>query len=314
MEEFVQHIYYNEVTMSDLTLEIFDDITSKTFSDIFHKTQDLPDGAEVELIINSYGGLILDTISIIETLKRFHTKSNILGFACSAAAILAISCEECSMSENASMLIHSAWNDESDSDDPGIKRCNELQLSIIRKRCPDFDPVFKPGDVKTDVWLSAEDCLKLHLADNIYITDAIDYRALCRQYAAKLSNTYLNKEIKMEEEKINEVVEEVKEEVAEPEVPVEDHDLIEVIEKLTEELNALKARVVALEEVKEEKVEEEEKIEAACEEDPDKERINNIYKNIMMPQARVAIGAPKAAAQKSINKVDYKSFASFING
>ena len=295
-------------------IEIFDDITSKTFSDIFHRTQDLPDGTEVELIINSYGGLILDTISIIETLKRFHTKSNILGFACSAAAILAISCEECSMSENASMLIHSAWNDESDSDDPGIKRCNELQLSIIRKRCPEFDPVFKPGDVKTDVWLSAEDCLKLHLADNIYINDAIDYRALCRQYAAKLSNTYLNKEIKMEEEKINEVVEEVKEEVAEPEMP-ENHDLIEVIEKLSEELNALKARVMALEEVKEEEVKEEEKIEAACsDEDADRERINNIYKNIVTPQARVAIGTPKAAAAKVIHKVDYKAFKSFIDG
>ena len=58
----------------------------------------------------------------------------------------------------------------------------------------------------------------------------------------------------MEEPKINEIVEEVKEEVAEPEVPANGPDLIDVIEKLTEELNALKARVVALEEVKDEKV------------------------------------------------------------
>lgn len=117
----------------------------------------------------------------------------------------------------------------------------------------------------------------------------------------------------MEEEKINEVVEEVKEEVAEPEMP-ENHDLIEVIEKLSEELNALKARVMALEEVKEEEVKEE-KIEAACgDEDADRERINNIYKNIVTPQARVAIGAPKAAAAKVIHKVDYKAFKSFIDG
>ena len=298
------------------TFEIFDDLTSETFSDIYHATRDLPDGATVELLINSYGGLILDTISIIETLKRFHTKANIIGFACSAAAILAISCDECVMSENASMLVHSAWSEVSDADDPGIKRCNELQLSIIKNRCPEFDP----KDIQKDTWLSAEQCLKLNLVDDIYNNDSIDYLAICKRYAAKLSNIYninkpsvLNKENNMEETKVNEIVEDVKEDVAEQNMPVDDHDLIDVIEKLSEELNALKARVVALEEVKEETVEEKVEAEATCGDDPNKERINNIYKNIMMPQACVSIGAPKAAVQKRVNKVDYKAFKNFIN-
>ena len=295
--------------------EIFDDLTSETFSDIYHATRDLPDGATVELVINSYGGLLLDTISIIETLKRFHTKANVIGFACSAAAILAISCDECVMSENASMLVHSAWNEMSDADDPGIKRCNELQLSIIKNRCPEFDP----KDIQKDTWLSAEECLKLNLVDNIYNNDSIDYLATCKRYAAKLSNIYnittptSNKENNMEDIKVNEIVEDVKEDVAEQNMPVDDHDLIDVIEKLTEEVNALKARVVALEEVKEEKVEEKVEAEATCGDDATKERINNIYKNIMMPQACVSIGAPKAAAQKHVNKVDYKAFKNFIN-
>ena len=299
----------------DLVYEIFDDLSSETFSDIYHTTRDLPDGATVELLINSYGGLILDTISIIETLKRFHTKANIIGFACSAAAILAISCDECVMSKNASMLVHSAWSEVSDADDPGIKRCNELQLSIIKNRCPEFDP----KDIQKDTWLSAEECLKLNLVDNIYNTDNVDYLAICKRYAAKLSNIYnnvthtSNKENNMEDTKVNEIVEDVKEEVAEQNMPVDDHDLIDVIEKLSEELNALKARVVALEEVKEEKVEEKVEAEATCGDDPNKERINNIYKNIMMPQACVSIGAPKAAVQKHVNKVDYKAFKSFIN-
>lgn len=300
----------------DLVFEIFDDLTSETFSNIYHATRDLPDDATVELVINSYGGLLLDTISIIETLKRFHTKANIIGFACSAAAILAISCDECTMSEKASMLIHSAWNEMSDADDPGIKRCNELQLSIIKNRCPEFDP----KDIQKDTWLSAEECLKLNLVDNIYNTDSIDYLAICKRYAAKLSNIYninkpsvLNKENNMEETKVNEIVEDVKEEVAEQNMPVDDHDIIDVIEKLTEEVNALKARVVALEEVKEEPVEEKVEAEATCGDDPNKERINNIYRNIMMPQACVSIGAPKAAVQKRVNKVDYKAFKNFIN-
>ena len=292
-----------------IILDIFDDITGDTLKQVVHSTQDLQDGADVDLRIASYGGELLPAISIIETLKRFHTHANIIGFACSAAAILAISCEECSMSENASMLLHSAWCDYVDEpDDPGIKRCNELQLQIIKNRCPDFDP----KDLQKDTWLTADECLKMHLVDSIYISDPIDYAALCKKYAAKLCKYHsLCKEEIMEEEKVKEVVEEVKEEVAEQAAPEENHDLVEVIEKLSEELNALKARVVALEEVKEE-IKEEEKIEAECG-DPDQDRINNIYKSIVAPQARVAIGTPKAACAKVVQKVDYAAFKSFIN-
>lgn len=293
-------------------IEIYDDITAATFKNIMHQTENLKDGTEVELLISSYGGEILYCMSIIDALKRFHTKANIIGFACSAAAILAISCDECSMSENASMLLHSAWTDDDfDFDDPGIKRCNELQLNIIKTRCPDFNP----KDIQKDTWLSAEDCLKRHLIDNIYNTDAIDYLATCKRYAAKLSNIYNinaayysnNKKEIIMDEKVNEMIEEVKEEqLEEPAEEPERHDLLEVVEKLTEELNALKARVLALEESKV-------KEEPTTEEEPEQERINNIYKNIMKPQARVAIGAPKAASQPVVNKVDYKAFKSFLN-
>lgn len=297
------------------TFEIFDVISAETFKDIYQKTLDLPDGANVNLVIGSYGGEILPTISIIETLKRFHTRADIRGFACSAAAILAISCDECVMSENASLLLHSARSELAQSNDPGIKRCNEVQLSIIRNRCPDFET----KNITRENWLSAKECLELNLVDNIYNNDSFDYVAVCKRYAAQLSSIYnikptsiLNKETAMEENKVQEIVEDVKEEVAEQNAPVDDHDLIDVIEKLSEELNALKARVVALEEVKEEPVEEKVEAEATCGDDPNKERINNIYKNIMMPQACVSIGAPKAAVQKRVNKVDYKAFKNFI--
>lgn len=295
--------------METVIIDIFDDISSETLKDVIHSTQDLQDGSSVDLRIASYGGELLPAISIIETLKRFHTHANIIGFACSAAAILAISCEDVTMSENASMLLHSAWSHYvDDSTDPGIQRCNELQLQIIKSRCPDFDPKL----LTKDTWLSADECLKMHLVDSIYIEDntnyTIDYVALCKKYAAKLS-TLKKEAYAMPEEKINEVIEEVKEEQVE-EHPEENHELIEVIEKLSEELNALKARVVALEEIKEEKVEE--KLEAECG-DPEQERINNIYKSIVAPQARVAIGSPKAACEKVVHKVDYKAFKSFIN-
>lgn len=291
-----------------IIINIFDDITSNTLKDVVNATENLPDGADVELRIASYGGELLPAVSIIETLKRFHTYANIIGFACSAAAILALSCDECSMSENSSMLLHSAWSDDADDNDPGIKRCNELQMNIIKKRCPNFDPKL----LNTDTWLSAKECLEMKLVDNIYIDDnKIDFLAVCKKYAAKLSTLKL--EASMQDEKMNEVIEEVKEEVKENQpievTPEEKHDLIEVVEKLTEEVNALKARVQALETPADDVKEEE--VQAECE--PEQERINNIYKSIVAPQARVAIGSPKASCEKVVHKVNYKAFKSFIN-
>ena len=118
----------------------------------------------------------------------------------------------------------------------------------------------------------------------------------------------------MQDDKTNEVIEEVKEEVKENQpievTPEEKHDIIEVIEKLTEEVNALKARVNALETPADDVKEEE--IQAECN-DPEQERINNIYRSIVAPQARVAIGSPKASCEKVVHKVNYKAFKSFIN-
>ena len=94
----------------------------------------------------------------------------------------------------------------------------------------------------------------------------------------------------------------------------DDHDLLEVIEKLTEEVMNLKARVLALEDVgTKDVVEEEVKAESNCgesEDDKVKARINNIYNSITMPQAVVA-NAPKA--KNVVQKVDYKTYKAFIN-
>ena len=99
-----------------------------------------------------------------------------------------------------------------------------------------------------------------------------------------------------------------------------DHDLLEVIEKLTEEVMNLKARVLALEDVgtketvdESTSIDEEPKAEVGCNESEDekvKARINNIFNSITMPQAVVA-NAPKA--KNVVHKVDYKTYKAFIN-
>ena len=219
----------------------------------------------------------------------------------------------------------------SDSDDPGIKRCNQVQLQIINKRCK----AISDKTLKQDNWYNANECLKLGLIDNIQ-----DNSAIINAFYAKLKSEVLPMDEKVQEvvenikelvesgdvspETASDVVEELHEDVKvetpvaeEPAVEEEkpnDHDLLEVIEKLTEEVMNLKARVLALEDVKvDETVVEEPKAETGCgesEDDKIKNRINNIYNSITMPQAVVA-NAPKA--KNVVQKVDYKTYKAFIN-
>ena len=316
-----------------VSINIFEDITPYTLSKISSILENVKDGDDLELNIASYGGEILPTISIIDLIKSkdLKTTANIVGFAASAAAILALSCDVVTMSSLGSLMIHSAWSEMSDSDDPGIKRCNQVQLQIINKRCK----AISDKTLKQDNWYNANECLKLGLIDNIQ-----DNSAIINAFYAKLKSEVLPMDEKVQEvvenikelvesgdvspETASDVVEELHEDVKvetpvaeEPVVEEEkpnDHDLLEVIEKLTEEVMNLKARVLALEDVKvDETVVEEPKAETGCgesEDDKIKNRINNIYNSITMPQAVVA-NAPKA--KNIIQKVDYKTYKAFIN-
>ena len=316
-----------------VSINIFEDITPYTLSKVSSILESVKDGDDLELNIASYGGQILPTISIIDLIKskNLKTTANIVGFAASAAAILALSCDVVTMSSLGSLMIHSAWSEMSDSDDPGIKRCNQVQLQIINKRCK----AISDKTLKQDNWYNANECLKLGLIDNIQ-----DNSAIINAFYAKLKSEVLPMDEKVQEvvenikelvesgdvspETASDVVEELHEDVkvetpVAEEMPAEepakdDHDLLEVIEKLTEEVMNLKARVLALEDVgTKDVVDEEVKAEVGCNESEDdkiKNRINNIYNSITMPQAVVA-NAPKA--KNVVQKVDYKTYKAFIN-
>ena len=316
-----------------VSINIFEDITPYTLSKVSSILESVKDGDNLELNIASYGGELLPTISIIDLIKskNLKTTANIVGFAASAAAILALSCDVVTMSSLGSLMIHSAWSEMSDSDDPGIKRCNQVQLQIINKRCK----AISDKTLKQDNWYNANECLKLGLIDNIQ-----DNSAIINAFYAKLKSEVLPMDEKVQEvvenikelvesgdvspETASDVVEELHEDVK-VETPVaeepaveepakDDHDLLEVIEKLTEEVMNLKARVLALEDVgTKEIIDEEPKAESNCgesEDDKIKNRINNIYNSITMPQAVVA-NAPKA--KNVVQKVDYKTYKAFIN-
>ena len=321
-----------------VSINIFEDITPYTLSKVSSILESVKDGDNLELNIASYGGELLPTISIIDLIKskNLKTTANIVGFAASAAAILALSCDVVTMSSLGSLMIHSAWSEMSDSDDPGIKRCNQVQLQIINKRCK----AINDKTLKQDHWYSAYDCLELGLIDKIQNDSTI-----INAFYAKVRSEVLPMDEKVQEvvenikelvesgdvspETASDVVEELHEDVkvsapvaeepaveepAVEEPAKDDHDLLEVIEKLTEEVMNLKARVLALEDVgTKEMIDEEPKAETGCgesEDDKIKNRINNIYNSITMPQAVIA-NAPKA--KNVVQKVDYKTYKAFIN-
>ena len=316
-----------------VSINIFEDITPYTLSKVSSVLESVKDGDDLELNIASYGGELLPAISIIDLIQSKHLKTtaNIVGFAASAAAILALSCDVVTMSSLGSLMIHSAWSEMSDSDDPGIRRCNQVQLQIINKRCK----AINDKTLKQDHWYSAYDCLELGLIDKIQNDSTI-----INAFYAKLKSGVLPMDEKVQEvvenikelvesgdvspETASDVVEELHEDVKvgapvaeEPAVEEKpnDHDLLEVIEKLTEEVMNLKARVLALEDVgtKDTVSEDEVKAETGCgesEDDKIKNRINNIYNSITMPQAVIA-NAPKA--KNVVQKVDYKTYKAFIN-
>ena len=316
-----------------VSINIFEDITPYTLSKVSSILESVKDGDDLELNIASYGGELLPAISIIDLIQSKHLKTtaNIVGFAASAAAILALSCDVVTMSSLGSLMIHSAWSELTASDDPGIRRCNQVQLQIINKRCK----AINDKTLKQDHWYSAYDCLELGLIDKIQNDSTI-----INAFYAKLKSEVLPMDEKVQEvvenikelvesgdvspETASDVVEELHEDVK-IETPVaeepaveeptkDDHDLLEVIEKLTEEVMNLKARVLALENVDtKEMVDEEPKAEVGCNESEDdkiKNRINNIYNSITMPQAVIA-NAPKA--KNVVQKVDYKTYKAFIN-
>lgn len=313
-----------------ISINIFEDITSQTLNHISNILSNVEEGDELELNIASYGGELLPTIGIIDLIKSkdLKTTANIVGFAASAAAILALSCDVVTMSSLGSLMIHSAWSEMSHDDDPGIKRCNQVQLQIINKRCK----AISDKTLSKDNWYNADECLRLGLIDKIQNNSAI-----INAFYAKVRSEVLPMDDKVQEvvENIKEMVEsgdvspetgadvieeikedKVEEKLAEEPAPEEakpnDHDLLEVIEKLTEEVMNLKARVLALEDVKVDEKVDEPKAESGCsEEDKTKARINHIYNSITMPQAAIA-NEPKAR-ERVVQKVDYKTYKAFIN-
>ena len=290
-------------------ITIYEDITEQTLNRIAKELAPIGEGEHLELDVASYGGELLVAVAIIDLIraKRLHTTCNIIGFATSAAAIIALSCEVVNISPLGSLMLHGAYNGENEKDDPGVQRCNAVQLSIIRKRCPQLSEQL----FKQDNWFNAEQALKLGLVDHIISNKNETFNAACAKYAAMIKGGF------MPSTELEEMVEQVKEDEPkaedEPMEPPAEPSLIDVVEQLAKRVTELEDRINRMERPAE--------VEAEGDDEPeDKEqaRITNMFKTLCpqglcRPQACAPVAVNTAEAPR-VHRVDYKKYAAFIDG
>lgn len=157
-----------------------------------------PDARNINLYINSYGGSVFEGTAIYNQLRRHPAQKTVYidGFACSVASVIAMAGDRVVMPRNAMMMIHNAY----------MYTCGNA--AELRKAADDLDAINrgnrqaylqKAGDKLTEeelvamldaeTWLTAEDCIRLGLADEYAEQDA-DIQAA----AAVLDKARLNVE------------------------------------------------------------------------------------------------------------------------
>lgn len=140
-----------------------------------------PNLSQINLYINSYGGSVFEGTAIYNQLRRHPAKKTVYidGFACSVASVIAMAGDEVVMPRNAMMMIHNAW----------MYACGNA--AELRKAADDLDTINKgnrqaylqkAGDklieeelvsmLDAETWLTAEDCIRLGLADRYAEKDA----------------------------------------------------------------------------------------------------------------------------------------------
>ena len=222
------------------------------------------------------------------------------------------------MAMGAQLMIHSAWNEFLDPNDPGIQRANEAQLALIHRKLPNYTA----EDLKQDRWLNAEEAVKLGVCDE-YI-NMTDVMAAFRKVAARY-NTLGGLDMK-KTEKLNAEVEAVKaeapcmenEEKKDEEMKAMDDDImtIDVMERIVQRLDEIEKRLEVLE-GEGKKADDEGASDGAENGDQIAARLNQLYAKLTEKPVVASVSGNNASASKKTKmeasferskKIDLKSF------
>lgn len=287
------------------TLQIFSDIDESTLYAVSAFAESIPDKEDATIEIASHGGAVFYGNAAFQKIQEAQNRgcrftAKVYGIAASSAADIVLACNRVEMADSSTIMIHSAWN-ATGKEDPGITIANEAQLSVIKRRLPDYSE----KDLKTDRWFTAKEALKVGLCDSIFGLNSSSLQArLCAKY---LTQGGIMSEEKKPVEQAEEIVEEKKEELMEEKKEENAPSIEDVLERIGERLNDLEARLVALEGAK-----------AECGDRRENARMKAVYEKICVvsrpvekPEAVVA--KPNPEAELEAYKAKYGDLSRFIN-
>ena len=284
----------------------------------------LPEKANATIEILSHGGLCFAGTGIAQKIIEAQSRgivftAKVYGIVASAASDIALACNRIAMAMGSQLMIHSAWNEFLDPNDPGIQRANESQLELIHRKLPNYTA----EDLRQDRWLNAEEAVKLGVCDE-YI-NMTDVMATFRKVAARY-NTLGGLDMK-KTEKMNAEVEAVKaeapcmenEEKKDEEMKAMDDDImtIDVMERIVQRLDEIEKRLGVLE-GEGKKADDEGASDGAENGDQIAARLNQLYarlsggkadeKPVVATTGKVSKQAKMEASFERSKKIDLKSF------
>lgn len=311
--------------MDELLYTLINDIDEAEARMMFAWINGLPEKSNATIEILSHGGLCFAGTGIAQKIIEAQARgivftAKVYGIVASAASDIALACNRIAMAMGAQLMIHSAWNEFLDPNDPGIQRANESQLALIHRKLPSYTA----EDLKQDRWLNAEEAVKLGVCDE-YI-NMNDVMATFRKVAARY-DTLGGLNMKKIEKKVSAEVEAVKaeapcmeneEEKKNEETKALDDDImtIDVLEKMAQRLDEIEKRLAALE--GEGKTADGESEDAAESGDQIAARLNSLYarlsggkadeKPVVATTGKVSKKAKMEASFERSKKLDLKSF------
>ena len=311
--------------MDEQLYTLINDIDEAEARTMFAWINGLPEKSNATIEILSHGGLCFAGTGIAQKIIEAQSRgivftAKVYGIVASAASDIALACTYIHMAEGSQIMIHSAWNEFLDPNDPGIQRANESQLALIHRKLPDYTA----EDLKQDRWLNAEEAVKLGVCDALIKQN--DVMATFRKVAARYDTLG---GLNMKKEKVNAEVEAVKAEAPclEEEKKNENEETkaldgddimtVDVLEQMAQRLEEIEKRLAVLE-GEGKKADDEGASDDAESGDQIAARLNSLYarlsggkadeKPVVATSGKVSKKAKMEASFERSKKIDLKSF------
>lgn len=155
-----------------------------------------PDVREIHVYINSYGGSVFEGTAIYNQLRRHPAQVTVYidGFACSVASVVAMAGDQVVMPRNAMMMIHNAYLYAVGNAEELRKAADDLDVinrgnrqAYLQKAGDKLSEETLIAMLDAETWLTAEECIRLGLADEYAEKDADMEQASSILESAKLN-------------------------------------------------------------------------------------------------------------------------------